>query len=141
MEPIDTTDRQLLTLLRRDGRASVTALAAELGLSRVTVKQRMARMQASGVIRRFTVETTDAQDEGIKAISMLEVAGTKLEPIKRALARMPEVTDLHSTNGNWGLVAQTRSASLSDFDSLLNRIGRIDGVVSVETCLLLSRIV
>ncbi|MBN9261940.1 MAG: winged helix-turn-helix transcriptional regulator, partial [Hyphomicrobium sp.] len=45
-----TTDRKLLALLRKDGRASLSALAAELKVSRGTVQNRIDRLERDGVI-------------------------------------------------------------------------------------------
>ena len=56
MRLIDQIDRQLLTLLKHNARASVTELAATLDVSRVTVTSRMAALRADGIIRRFTVD-------------------------------------------------------------------------------------
>lgn len=141
MASIDTTDREILALLKHDGRASVTTLAATLGLSRVTVQNRIKSMQSSGVILRFSVELSDPSvDNLIHAVTMIEVAGAKSEVVQRELRRMPQITFLYSTNGKWGLVAHSESANLGAFDLLLNKIGGIQGVLNAETCLLLKRI-
>jgi len=141
MRPIDQTDRQLLALLKHNARASITELAATLEVSRVTVKSRMAALRADGVIRRFTIDVSDVADQDtIQAVSMLELQLSKVEKVHRALARFPEITSLHTTNGKWAVVAQSQTQSLSAFDSLLNRLGKIDGVSNVETCLLLTRL-
>lgn len=139
---LDKTHRLILDKLKHNARASVTEIASELRLSRLTVQSRINAMKDAAVIRRFTIELADAQDEDvIRAVSLIELKGTKSDAVKRALQRMTEVTSLHTTNGKWGLVANTETRNLATFDRLLNRIGKIDGVTNVETCLLLSRIV
>ncbi|MGH1331396.1 MAG: Lrp/AsnC family transcriptional regulator [Paracoccaceae bacterium] len=141
MAKIDRIDREILALLKHDGRASVTTLAATLGLSRVTVQNRMKALQDSGVILRYTVELSDlGSDELIHAVTMIEILGARAETVQRALRRTPEITSLYTTNGKWGLVAHSESRSLASFDLLLNRIGRIQGVLNAETCLLLTRL-
>ncbi len=142
MRLIDETDRALLRLLRHDGRASVTALAADLKLSRVTVKARIEALQKDGIIRRFTVDLAETTEEDmVHAISMLELQLAKAAKVHRELSRMPEFTALHTTNGKWAVVAQSETRNLAQFDQLLYRIGRVDGVLNVETCLLLSRLI
>lgn len=139
---LDQKHRQILAKLKRNARASVTEIASELGLSRLTVQSRINALVEASVIKRFTIELADTQDEEIiRAVSLIELKGTKSDAVKRALQRLTEVTSLHSTNGKWGLVANTETRNLAAFDRLLNRIGKIDGVTNVETCLLLSRIV
>lgn len=142
MISIDATDRRLLALLRADARMSVTDLAGHLGVTRLTARNRMEALHKAGVIRRFTVDIAEGvAPQAIGAVSLIEVRGQKAQIVQRQLARMPEITALHSTNGAWALVAQSETESLAAFDALLNRIGALEGVGDVETCLLLTRLV
>lgn len=142
MTQVDDLDRHMLRLLAHDGRMSITALSAALGVTRVTVQSRMDRLRSEGIIRRFTIEADFVgQDQTIQAISTIELRPQKSEPIQRALKRMPAIIELHTTNGKWGLVARTETRNLADFDETLTAIGLLDGVVAVETCLLLTRII
>ena len=47
---MDATDQQLLSLLRKDARASIATLAQKLGVSRGTVSNRITRLEDAGVI-------------------------------------------------------------------------------------------
>ena len=51
---------------------------------------------------------------------------------------MVELRAVHSTNGRWDLIVEIGTATLADFDRVLDRIRRLDGVMSSETSLLLS---
>ena len=53
---MDTTDQQLLSLLRKDARTSVATLAKKLGVSRGTVTNRVAKLEDAGVIVGYTVK-------------------------------------------------------------------------------------
>lgn len=137
---LDQTDRDLLALLRQNSRASVTSLAATLGISRVTVQNRMERLRQSGAIARFTIEIGEVGlDDLIHAVMMIEVQGNQARSVARRLRNMPEVVDLHTTNGVWDLVARIEIASLPDFDRVLREVREIPGVTGSETSLLLDR--
>ncbi|SDF20541.1 Lrp/AsnC family transcriptional regulator [Limimaricola pyoseonensis] len=140
MSELDPTDRRLVALLRQDARMPVTALAAELGLSRATVSARIERLRATGAIRRFTLElgTPDA-DDLVRAVMLIELQGPQARGVAARLRRMRQVSELHSTNGAWDLVARIEAASLSEFDRVLGDIREIPGVLNSETCLLLNR--
>ena len=141
MRNIDPIDRALLQLLKHNSRASVTELSGRLGVTRATVNSRMSSLFEDGIIQRFTVDTNDAsEDDLIQALSLIELDLTKLERVQRALKRIPQLTSVYTTNGKWGLVVKSESTSLSSFDKLLNTLGEIEGVTSIETCLLLSRV-
>ena len=142
MTELDATDRALIALLKRDARASVTELAVRADLSRVTVAARLKSLKERGVIRRYTVElSAPVEEEVVQATSLLELDLAKADRVHRALGRMPEITHLNTTNGKWALVAQHETPNLAAFDALLGRIGKMDGVVNVETCLHLTRLV
>lgn len=137
---LDETDRQLIALLKQDSRASVTALAGRLGVSRVTAQTRLDRLRADGTIARFTIELGRVGvDHVIHAVMMIEVKGNQASAVARHMGRMPEIVDLHTTNGVWDLVARIETGSLPDFDRVLREVRQIPGVTGSETSLLLDR--
>ena len=136
---MDTTDRKLLALLRKDGRASLSALAAELGVSRGTVQNRIDRLTREGVISGFTVRVTEADDpHSVRAITMIEITGQKTLAAVKALRGIPEVRALHTTNGAWDIVAELHAENLVEFERVLRGIRAMDGVSKSETSLLLT---
>ena len=135
----DSSDSSLIRLLRRDGRMSISALSAALGLSRATVKSRLDRLTSNGAITRFMIETSSAHEADlVKAIMMIQLAGGMSRAVIRAIRAMPQVARLHSTNGAWDLVAELECSSLRDFDTALRAIREVNGVQNSESCLLLD---
>jgi len=136
---MDDLDLRLITLLRHDGRRSVSDLASDLKVSRATVRARMERLEASGEILGFTaVLRDDWRDLPIRAVTLVLIDGHNTEPVIRALGAMTEVRAIHSTNGRWDLVLDIATRDLAAFDDALNRIRLIDGVAGTETNLLLT---
>ena len=135
---MDSLDRDLIAQLRTDGRAPVASLAASLGVSRATVKARLDRLIAEGVIQGFTVVLNDPGAEGVRAITLIEVEGRSTEAVIRRLRGFPEVRALYSTNGRWDVVAELEVPSLPAFDETLRRIRDVDGISATETSILLA---
>jgi DNA-binding Lrp family transcriptional regulator len=136
---MDDLDRQLISLLRADGRATVASLAKRLKVARGTVQNRMARLEAEGVIVGYTARLKPQTDEQyIRGLMTVAVEGNRADSLLRTLRGDPAVTALHTTNGRWDIVAELRAASLQEFDHVLSRIRQIDGIASTETSLLLS---
>lgn len=136
---MDMTDRHLLSALRRDGRATLSDLAATLGISRATVRARIEKLEARGVIRGYTVQTAqDLIGAPVRGLMMLAVTGPGAERVMHRLAGNPAVRQVHSTNGKWDLIVEIGTETLTDFDRVLFEIRRIDGVESSETSLLLN---
>ena len=136
---MDELDGQLIGALRRNGRASLSELAALLGVTRSTVRVRLDRLVAGGEIAGFTVQTrSDLRPDAVRGLMMLEIAGRGAEKTMRSLTQMPQVQMVHSTNGTWDLIAEIGTATLEEFDQALFAIRRLDGVTRSETSLLLS---
>ena len=139
MSELTITDNKLLAALTRNGRASITTLAVQLGVSRATIQTSMERLTGSGTIQRFTIEVDRSRtNEIIRAVMTIEVQGNLTSSIIKSLKNMPEITSLYSTNGAWDLVAHIESSSLSDFDHLLRRTREIPGILNSETSILLN---
>ena len=136
---MDKTDEVMIAALRHDARASLSDLAARLGMSRTTVRSRLARLQERGEIIGFSVITrADVARDPVRGLMMIGIEGRGAARIKRQLAAMSELRAVHATNGRWDLIVEIGSATLADFDRVLDRIRQLDGIVASETSLLLS---
>ena len=136
---LDRTDQRLIAALRHDGRASLSALAAQLGLSRTTVRTRLERLIRRGEILGFTVVLKrDTLRDPVRALMMIGIEGRGAGRITRQLQLMPEVRAIHSTNGRWDLIAELGTETLDALDAALTRIRNFPGVATSETSLLLS---
>jgi DNA-binding Lrp family transcriptional regulator len=136
---MDETDTRLIAELRRDGRASLSDLAARLGLTRATVRARMERLAARGEIAGFTVLTRgDVTAAPVRGLMLIGIEGRGAERIMARLAGLPAVTAVHSTNGKWDVIAELAAQTLQDLDETIFRIREIEGVMTSETNLLLS---
>ncbi|MGB3555514.1 MAG: Lrp/AsnC family transcriptional regulator [Jannaschia sp.] len=136
---MDDLDRRLLGGLTSDGRASVSSLAAALGVTRATIRARMERLTLAGEILGYrAVLKGDLADRAVRGIVLVEVEGKGAARIARAMAAMPEVEAVHSTHGRWDLIAELGADTLEALDVTLNRIRLIDGVSRSETNLYLS---
>ncbi|MFT3848462.1 MAG: Lrp/AsnC family transcriptional regulator [Propionivibrio sp.] len=131
---MDATDQQLLSLLRKDARASIATLALKLGVSRGTVTNRITRLEDAGVIVGYTVRLRpDAEPNEIRAWMSIAVEGNETRAVISNLLGEPGVASLHDTNGRWDLLAELRAANLSELSQVLERIRLVRGISSTET--------
>lgn len=139
MADLDEKDHQLIAALRHDARAAISDLAVTLGLSRTTVRARLQRLRAAGVIVGFSVVLKqDVTADAVRALMMIGIEGRGSERIKRQILGLPEIRALHATNGRWDVIAELGTANLESLDRVLNRIRQLEGVMTSETSLLLS---
>jgi DNA-binding Lrp family transcriptional regulator len=136
---VNISDETLIAALREDARASISELALRLNLSRTTVRARLARLEASGEILGFTVITrSDVLTDPVRGLMMIEIEGRGADRITRTLMGMTQLRAVHSTNGRWDVIVEIGTQTLEEFDAVLARIRKLDGVVASETSLLLK---
>lgn len=136
---LDKLDNQIITLLRSDGRRTISELAADIGVSRATVRARIEKMEADGTILGYTVVLrADTLQEAVRGVMTIEIEGHVTDRVIRTLAGFPEVSEIHTTNGRWDLIVELSTSGLSQFDQVLRKIRLISGIISTETSILLS---
>jgi DNA-binding Lrp family transcriptional regulator len=139
MTSLDDTDRELIALLRANGRESVAALAAKLKVARGTVQNRMARLQRDGVIVGYTVRLKpQVEAHRIRALMSIAIEGNSSNGVLKSLRGHPSVSAIYTTNGRWDIVAELQAESLEAFDRVLGAIRLFNGIANTETSILLS---
>jgi len=138
---LDDTDRRLIQLLRADARLPAATLAKHLGVSRGTVQNRIERLRSAGILLGFTIRLRgDAASAAVRAITTVEVRSADTKAVIAALKRMPDVGQIHSTNGRWDLVIEINAASLEGLDKVLAEIRGQRAITHSETSILLSEL-
>lgn len=138
-DPLDPTDRALLALLRENARRPAAELARALGLSRTTVQSRIERLERRRLIAGYTVTVADEVEAGlVRAHVLITLAPKRSGAIEAALRKIPELRVLHSVSGPFDLIAVVAAASIGELDTLIDRIGGLDGVERTTSAIVLS---
>ncbi|TAG00100.1 MAG: Lrp/AsnC family transcriptional regulator [Burkholderiales bacterium] len=131
---MDETDHKLISMLRADARVTVATMAHRLGVARGTVTNRIAKLEAQGIIVGYTVRLRpDVQPNQITAWMSIAVEGNQTRRVIADLLGEPSVSTLHDTNGRWDLLAQLRAENLAEISKALERIRLIKGISNTET--------
>ncbi len=135
----DDTDKRLLDLLRRDARAPVTELARSLSLSRSTVKDRISRLEAKGVIKGYSLVLSDEFTKGhVSAHVMINLAsGASTHSIQK-LKSISQVVKAYAVSGIYDLIVVLEADSTGELDQVLDEIRALDGVKDTLTSVVLS---
>jgi Lrp/AsnC family transcriptional regulator, leucine-responsive regulatory protein len=137
---MDDKDRLLLTLLKRDSRRSIVALARDLGLSRSATQERLAKLHSTGAIAGFTIiEGKDAASSQSAYITVAFEPGRRCAEIVPRLKRVPAVAMIHSLAGPIDLLIRVDAASVADIEQARAAIATIPGIASVSTSVVLER--
>ena len=137
---MDDTDRALLAALRRDGRVSWAELGRLVGLSGPSVTDRVARLEAAGVITGYHA----AVDPGALGRSVAALVGVHLsdtsdqDAVTVALQRLEEVEDCWFVAGDESFLLKVRVPDVAELEQTLSRLRRIRGVARTRTTVVLS---
>jgi len=140
VEMMDDKDKLLLTLLRRNARSSIVALARDLGLSRSATQDRLARLVSSGAITGFT--TVEGNDTGGRQSAYLMVSfssGRNCTHVVPKLKRIPSVAVIHALTGPTDLLVRVDGDSVADLEQARAAVAAVPGVATVATSVLLER--
>jgi Lrp/AsnC family transcriptional regulator for asnA, asnC and gidA len=132
---IDAIDRSILAVLQQDGRRAFTAIAAELGISEATVRNRVARMRTLGVLR--IVALCNPLSVGHESVRLLiGVRDRSPRAVGRSLANLPETNHVAVCTGAADLYIEATCADLEGIRRLLDEVRRTPGVATVELSIL-----
>ena len=141
---IDAIDAQLLMMLQENARVSQADMARAVGLAPSAVLERLRKLEAKGVVRGFAaVLEPRAVDLGQLAFVAVRVSGTgeQEENAGSRLAAVPEVLEVHHVAGEDCYLLKVRTRDAQHLGALLRqRLGRIPGVVSTRTTVVLETV-
>ena len=121
---LDDLDWALLRELQADGRLSYNALARRVHLSPPAVAERVRRLERTGVITGYHARV-DAARAGAEVLAFVQMRcrlGSCLLRTSTA-EEYPEIAEIHKLSGEHCTLLKVRTASLSHFEGLLERLG------------------
>ncbi|MGW0885442.1 Lrp/AsnC family transcriptional regulator [Streptomyces sp. NPDC002671] len=133
-QALTPADGDLLAALQRDGRASLTDLAAATGWSAATIARRLADLRAGGALF-FDVEL-DNTLLGVTTQAMLwmAVAPAHFEHVARILAGHHELAYVAAVTGPSNLVAEVLCPDPTALHRyLIEKVGAVEAIRSLET--------
>jgi len=122
---MDAIDRKILSKLTADARVAVSQLAAEIGLSRGAVAERIEKMERQGVIRGATV-VVDPIAVGRAVTAFVSARGGpiagKSTRIFRDLMRSDEILEVHTVAGDDCYLIKVRTDSIQSLNALVSKL-------------------
>ncbi len=135
----DASDKRLLSLLRHNSRASIAELARKLGWSRSTVKDRLDRLENTGVIKGYSLVLGEEFTRGhVSAHVMVKLETFKSAHIIRSLKQVPQITRAYAVSGIYDLIVLMEAESTGELDRVLDGVRELDGIKDTLTSVVLS---
>jgi len=133
------SDRQLISLLKQDGRMPISDMARKLGIARTTAQKRLNQLEARGVIKGYTVKLADDDlSDVFQAYINLLVEPHSSAGVAMALEKIMQVEALFTVSGKIDFVAIVHVTSPAELDKVLDQICALPGVRDTRSALVLA---
>jgi Lrp/AsnC family leucine-responsive transcriptional regulator len=140
---IDELDCQIARLLQDNARTAQVDIAREVGLAASAVLERIRKLESRGLVQGYAALLDPrAFGQGMLAFVAVRSAEPPGEDrVAKHLARLPEVLEVHHVAGEDCYLLKVRARDAAHVGELLRkRIGRIKGVTSTRTTIVLETV-
>jgi len=138
---LDDIDLRIIELLQANARIANAAIARDVGLAPSAVFQRIAKLEANGVIRGYHAHLDPTViGQGLLAFIRVQAGeGARAKETGELLAGIPEVLEVHRVVGEDCFFLKVRVRDAQALGALLDeQIQRLPPVASTKTTIVLS---
>lgn len=142
MEKIDNLDKKILSILSKNARIPFKDVAAECGVSRAAIHQRVQHLIAGGVITGsgFDVNPKSVGYSTCTYVGINLERGSMYKDVVQQLLTIPEIVECHFTTGSYTMLLKVYARDNEQLMDLLNnKMQMIPGVVYTETLISLDQ--
>ena len=129
----DKTDLAILRVLLLDSRKTLQEIGNEVGLSPTSCWTRIKKLEATGVIKRYTVDVDPARlgyhDSVIVQVTLESHTDETLYDFGRTLATIPEIQEAYLVSGDYDYYIRIAVRDTRDYERLLReKLYKIPGI-------------
>ena len=137
---IDAIDQKILMILQDNARTPNAEVARQLGMAPSAIFERIKKLEERGVIRGYGAQI----DPEALDLALLAFVNVRTEdPVgsdatARALAKRPEVQEVHHVAGEDCYLAKVRVKDTGALSRLMKEVGALPGVRATRTTVVLE---
>ena len=142
MEKIDNLDRQILGIISQNARIPFKDVAAECGVSRAAIHQRVQRLIDMGVIvgSGYDVNPKSLGYHTCTYVGIKLEKGSMYKSVVAELEKIPEIVECHFTTGPYTMLTKLYARDNEHLMELLNsKMQEIPVVIATETMISLEQ--
>ena len=132
-DSFDRLDLSILRLLLEDSRRTLQDISVQVGLSVTTCWSRIKRLEAQGVIKRYTIDIDPGslgyRDSVIVQVTLESHSDETLYEFGRVLATIPEIQEAYLVSGDYDYYIRIAVRDTRDYERLLReKLYKIPGI-------------
>jgi len=135
-EKMDEKDKQIIKILKDNGRAGYGEIGSQVGLSEGAVRKRIKTLTDESVIRKFTVKV--GVGEGAQAITLLATnPAYPTQEVSKKIQETPNVETIYEVTGEYDIVAVINGSTVTEVNECIEKIRRVEGIMKTNTMIVL----
>jgi len=135
----DKTDDTIIEMLKKDSRQSFVEIGEKLSLSESAVRRRVKNLTDGGVIKKFTIETGDANSTS--AIILISVdSATDTSKVSAKLAKLQGIHTVYEITGQYDIAVIIRAPTITDINVCIDNLRKVSGVFDTNTVIILRTV-
>jgi Lrp/AsnC family leucine-responsive transcriptional regulator len=133
---MDEKDKQIIKILKNDGRAGYGDIGAKINLSEGAVRKRIKTLTDEGVIKKFTVKIGVA--EGAQAITLLAInPAYPTQEVSKKIQAIPNVETTYEVTGEYDIVTVISGLNVMEVNECVEKIRTVEGIMKTNTMIVL----
>jgi Lrp/AsnC family transcriptional regulator, regulator for asnA, asnC and gidA len=138
---LDDTDRTILGLLKQNSRMSFMEMSRITGIADATIQHRLKRMRERGIVKFTVLVESEASGFAVTSVMLVQTDTEKHDEAKKALAVLPEVSEVYSVLGEYDLLIKVWARTLEDLNEFINgKIRAIDGIEDLTEIVVVEKV-
>lgn len=137
---MDAIDSKILEVLQENSRVSISDLSKQVNLSLSAVSERLKKLEASGIIEKFTV-ILDSKALGQELTVLMNISLENPRDTVEFLDivnKESEILECHYVTGEYDYILRITTKNTATLEALMNRLKAIPEIKRTQTNVVLS---
>ncbi|WP_299128979.1 Lrp/AsnC family transcriptional regulator [uncultured Winogradskyella sp.] len=142
---MDSTDRQLLTLLQNNSKQTNKALSNALGLSVTAVYERIKKLENNGVIKKYVAlvekKKVDKAFVAFCHVRLVQHSQDYVMKFEREVRKLDEVLECYHISGDYDYLLKVLVEDMEAFrEFMVKKLTKIDHIGSTHSMFTISEV-
>ena len=132
---MDSIDKQIIRLLQKNARSSISEISAQVNLSIPATSDRIRKIEAAGIITQYTaIVNPSAVNRKLTALMFISLEKPRFsDHFVSFVNTQDEILECHYLTGDFDYLMKIVTESTETLEALLRRVKSIPGVQKTQT--------
>lgn len=139
---MDSLDIKILKLLQKNSRVTASEISSKINLSIPAVSDRLKKLNASGVIEKYTIIINGKKlNRDLTVIMFISLESPKyIDKFLEKIEKEDEIIECHYLAGDYDYALKVITKNTETLEKVINKIKSMDGIIKTKTIVTLSTI-